>query len=298
VKRSSSSEALIATISVVAIVFGVWAVGRAIADDSPTSARSAQVAANSSGAASAAGASSAASASAGHDHSAPAVDDRGFSQLENGHQHATQFEEPMDEATRAQLAHQLEVTRQVALQYPTVADAVAAGYHRVGPFIPGLGAHYMNAALITKTLNPDGVVDESDLHLPIMLIYDGLKPQSHVAGLMYYSMSKQEPQGFAGPNDLWHYHTNLCLVYGKAGIDLPYGADQDVSQQQCDSVHGQLLKQSNWMVHVWTVPGYESSVGTFSHTSPALPCPDGTFYSVPLASDIGTRASLCRDAGT
>jgi hypothetical protein len=113
---------------------------------------------------------------------------------------------------------------------------------------------------------------------------------------MYYSMAKTEPEGFAGPNDLWHYHTNLCLVYTEDGIDLPLGADQEVSQAQCDALHGQLMKQSQWMVHVWTVPGYESSVGTFSHTSPALPCKDGTFYSVPLSSDIGTRTSLCRDA--
>jgi hypothetical protein len=109
-------------------------------------------------------------------------------------------------------------------------------------------------------------------------------------------MTKDEPEGFAGPNDVWHYHTNLCLVMTPTGIDLPYGADQEVSQEQCDKVKGQLMKESNWMVHVWTVPGYESSVGTFSHTSPALPCEDGTYYSIPLASDIGTRASLCRDA--
>lgn len=296
-KRAASSEALIASISVVAIVFGVWAVGHAITDDSSSSTAATKLAAGNAANASDAGTGGDGNGAA-HSHAASIVDDRGFSQLENGHQHADQFEQPMGEATRAQLAKQLEVTRQVALQYPTVADAVAAGYHRVGPFIPGLGAHYMNSARVAKTLNPDGVVDDSDLHDPIMFIYDGLKPQSHVAGLMYYSMAKQEPQGFAGPNDVWHFHTNLCLVYGATGIDLPYGADQEVSQEQCDKVHGQLMKQSNWMVHVWTVPGYESSVGTFSHTSPALPCEDGTFYSVPLASDIGTRASLCRDAGT
>ena len=75
--------------------------------------------------------------------------------------------------------------------------------------------------------------------------------------------------------------------------DLPYGADQDVSKQQCDGVHGQLMKQSQWMVHVWTVPGYESSLGTFSHLNPAITCKDGTYYSMPLSSNIGTRASLC-----
>ena len=139
-------------------------------------------------------------------------------------------------------------------------------------------------------------VDDNDLRHPIMWIYDGVEPTSHVAGLMYYSMSRPEPKGFAGPNDAWHYHTGLCLVYGNGGIDLPYGADQDVSKQQCDGVHGQLMKQSQWMVHVWTVPGYESSLGTFSHLNPAITCKDGTYYSMPLSSNIGTRASLCRAA--
>ena len=287
--RTRSSELFVAAISVVAIVFGVWAVGRAVSDGSESEGSSAQVAADA--------ASGDASTGSGHDHTAQAVDDRGFSKLENGHQHDAQFEQPMDSPARVELARQLTLTRDVALQYPTVADALKAGYHRVGPFIPGLGAHYMNGADVAQRLNTDGVVDDNDLRRPIMYIYDGIRPESRIAGLMYYSMTKDAPEGFAGPNDIWHYHTNLCLVMTSDGIDLPYGADQEVSQAQCDKVKGQLMKQSNWMVHVWTVPGYESSVGTFSHTSPALPCEDGTFYSVPLASDIGTRASLCRDAG-
>jgi hypothetical protein len=289
--RARTSEFVIAAVSVVAIVFGVWVVGQAVSHESANDGASAQVAAETAGASADTGGDATA-----HDHGAATVDDRGFSQLENGHQHAAQFEQPVDRTTRVELARQLALTREVALQYPTIADALAAGYHRVGPFIPGLGAHYMNSAQVTQTLNADGVVDDDDLRRPIMFIYDGISPESRVAGLMYYSMAKDEPEGFAGPNDVWHYHTGLCLVNGPEGIDLPYGADQEVSQEQCDSVHGQLMKQSQWMVHVWTVPGYESSVGTFSHTSPALPCEDGTYFSIPLSSDIGTRASLCRDA--
>jgi hypothetical protein len=287
VKRGQSSEVVIALVSVLAIVFGVWAVGAAMSDDDDPVSTAASIAA---------GTDDAATANGGHDHGTTAVDDRGFSLLENGHQHDAHFEQPLDTTTRAELARQLQVTREVAQQYPTVADVEAAGYHRVGPFIPGLGAHYMNSKQVAVTLNPDGTVDDTDLRSPIMFIYDGIEQSSHVAGLMYYSMAKDEPAGFAGPNDIWHYHTNLCLVYNPDGIDLPYGADQEVSQEQCDAVKGNLMKQSNWMVHVWTVPGYESSVGTFSHTSPALPCEDGTYYSVPLASDIGLRPSLCRDA--
>jgi hypothetical protein len=284
--RGASVNVVIASVSAVAIAVGAWAVAHAIDHNDGTATAAVAVAP-----------AAVSTPTTVHTHAASAaVDDRGFSQLENGSQHSHAFTQPISTADRVLLAHQLEVTRQVALQYPTIADAIAGGYHRVGPFIPGLGAHYMKSAEIMQSLDPDGVVDDNDLRHPIMLIYDGTQPTSHVAGLMYYSMAKTEPQGFAGPNDVWHIHKNLCLVYSSAGIDLPLGADQDVTKAQCDQLHGQLLTQSNYMVHVWSVPGYESDLGVFSHTSPALTCPDGTYYSVPLSSDIGNRVSLCRDA--
>jgi hypothetical protein len=291
-RAPSPAPAAIALVAAVTLVAGFYAFGRALHKDaSPNTLAVGQRAATPASAQpTAAGA-----AATGHTHTA-AVDDRGFSLLENGHQHTPAFEKPVDPATRVELARQLAITRTVALQYPTVKNIEAAGFHRVGPFIPGLGAHYMKFSDAVVSLNSDGVVDDNDLRHPIMWIYDGIDPTSRVSGLMYYSMSRAEPQGFAGPNDVWHYHTGLCLVYTNGGIDLPYGADQEVSKQQCDTVHGQLMKQSQWMVHVWTVPGYESSLGTFSHLNPALTCKDGTYYSVPLSSNIGTRASLCRDA--
>jgi hypothetical protein len=48
---------------------------------------------------------------------------------------------PMDAATRRALAEQLVEARAVALRYPTVADAEAAGYRMVVPYVPLIGAH-------------------------------------------------------------------------------------------------------------------------------------------------------------
>ena len=28
---------------------------------------------------------------------------------------------------------------------------------------------------------------------------------------MYYAMGNTAPEGFAGPNDHWHRHSNVCL---------------------------------------------------------------------------------------
>jgi hypothetical protein len=49
------------------------------------------------------------------------------------------------------------------------------------------------------------------------------------------------------------------------------------------------------MVHVWTVPGYESPLGTFSDLNPRLTCPDGSYHALPTA-EIGSRATTCRGA--
>lgn len=37
---------------------------------------------------------------------------------------------------------------------------------------------------------------------------------------------------------------------------------------------------------MWTVPGYESSLGTFSDLNPKITCPDGTYHRIPT-DEIG-----------
>lgn len=69
--------------------------------------------------------------------------DKGFSQLTNGHQHDSSVVK-LDRATQEQLDAQLAGTQTLVDRYPTIADAEAAGYRRAGPFSPGLGTHYIN----------------------------------------------------------------------------------------------------------------------------------------------------------
>jgi hypothetical protein len=228
---------------------------------------------------------------------APAVDDRGFSKLDNGHQAATNvFFAPMDPATRQLLQHQLELAREVAMKYPTVQSAIAAGYTRAGPFSPGLGAHYFDWAQIGHDLMPNGqMTDDAILH-PASLIYDGTKPNSRIAGLMYYSASAHIPEGFAGTNDIWHYHTDVCIVYHGSVVDTPFGADTTVSPAMCKAVGGYLDPKTQWMLHAWVVPGYDSPEGIFSHDNEAITCLDGSYDTIQL-NHIGNRASVCLDGG-
>src|SRR5215472_8318727 len=52
-----------------------------------------------------------------------------------------QPDQPLDSATRAQLAMQLTEARTLALRFQTVTDALNGGYHLAGGFAPGTGAH-------------------------------------------------------------------------------------------------------------------------------------------------------------
>ncbi|HEX6310989.1 MAG TPA: hypothetical protein VF152_05135 [Acidimicrobiia bacterium] len=180
-------------------------------------------------------------------------------------------DEPLDPATRDLLAQQLTGARDVALRYPTVADAEAAGYYRAGRFVPGAGAHYVSGA---NGLSGPGPVE---IEKPMALIYDGVSPTSRVVGLMYYAIGEDgQPDGFAGPNDHWHRHRGICLAYGDEGLDIPLPVDADASRQDCDAVGGNLIEETAWMLHAWVVPSWESPDGVFSHANANLHCADGT----------------------
>ena len=178
-------------------------------------------------------------------------------------------DKPLSHATHALLAKQLIAARAVAMQYPTVAAAEAAGYHLVGgEFGPGSGAHYIGGY--------GAALGSFDVTHPLALIYDGTSPTSVMVGLMYYGMGDTAPEGFVGPNDHWHRHSGVCLGSGSKVLFPP---DSSVTEAQCTKAHGGFMAITGWMVHAWVVPGWESSAGVFSHENPNLRCADGTFHT-------------------
>jgi hypothetical protein len=232
----------------------------------------------------------------GHGHEEPGGDDKGWSLLGNGHQHP-HTEEPLDAATQTELDRQLAITRQLLTKFPTVGTAVAAGYRRAGAFSPGLGAHYMEpfgSGFPGSSPSPNGAMTDEQLLHP-MLIFNGTTPEAPLIGFMYYAMGTSGvPEGFAGPNDVWHYHTNVCISVGAEGIDAPLGADRDVTAEQCAAVGGRLLPVTGYMAHLWSVPGWENPDGLFSELNPKITCKDGTYWTVPF-DQIGTNSTMCRD---
>src|SRR5438105_5270850 len=162
-------------------------------------------------------------------------------------------------AERAALESQMAAARSVALRYPTVKEALAAGYVKSTPFVPCIGAHYTNVPKAAR-------FDPSD---PSELLYDGTEPNSKIVGLSYLVYHHDgPPPGFAGPNDYWHQHNangGLCL---KGALVV---GDESTSPQECAQRGGRkALLTDIWMLHAWIVPGFECTWGVFSGECPEL----------------------------
>src|SRR6476469_9726622 len=88
-----------------------------------------------------------------------------------GHDHrGPLYQYPVTQAEREQLIAEQAAARDVAIKYPTVAAAEAAGYRKSTVYVPCIGAHYTNTALATKF----------DVSAPSELLYDGTNPDSKI----------------------------------------------------------------------------------------------------------------------
>ena len=180
---------------------------------------------------------------------------------------------PLDPANQALESQQLAQAEQAAMRFPTFGSAKAAGLVLAGGMAPGVGAHMQNFGNSFSDVNPDGTINAAD---PASWIYAGTGPNDPVVGLMYTAFGKNPPVGFAGPNDHWHQHSNVCVKFTNGEIAVPFAADQDVTPQECADAHGTFMKKTVWMVHAWVVPGWESPQGVFSHDNLHVYCPGNT----------------------
>ncbi len=56
------------------------------------------------------------------------------------------------------------------------------------------------------------------------------------------------------------------------------GFDGSITAESCKAKGGNYMAVTQYLLHVWTVPGYTDPLGVFAHTNPALTCGDGTYY--------------------
>ena len=165
-----------------------------------------------------------------------------------------------DPRQRAELEQQLAAARAAAARYPTLADATAAGYIVTPLKEEGVGVHAVNWGLV-KAFDPGR---------PAMLLYDGTVPTSRLVALSYYIQSppNRQPSGFAGADDHWHNHIDICI---RAGRLLPTTHRPDA----CAALQGTYLSGRNlWMLHAWIVKGEPNPWGIFATYNPRLD--DGT----------------------
>jgi hypothetical protein len=134
-------------------------------------------------------------------------------------------------------------------------EAAAAGYTRAAVQVAGIGVHWVNWTLIDAPFDPAR---------PAMLLFDERATPPTLVGFSYWVRSETEPGGFAGDRDVWHRHTNLCVVNG--WIDR----ESVPSEAECA---GHVLAGSDlWMLHAWVVPDRGNRWGDFATHHPAL-CP-------------------------
>jgi hypothetical protein len=165
---------------------------------------------------------------------------------------------PMDPATRDEFRAQTAAANAAVARYPTVADAEAAGYTRITPYVPCIAAHYIKQSALLNPFDPNE---------PEILLMDGTNPDSHIVGLSYLVLGDpdQPPAGFAGDIDTWHVHETLCV--GRAGVV----GDESTTEEQCEERGGRVIPLGNlWMAHMWNAAGWPSVWGLFSSENPEL----------------------------
>lgn len=165
----------------------------------------------------------------------------------------TQPKGPLNAVQCMSVTGQLNASTAFVSQFPTVADAEAAGWRQAAVWAAGQGIHYVD---------PNRLLGPFDPNKPNWLMYDGTAPDSKITGMMYLvdEGSSSPPPGFLGLNDHWHQHGHLCT--DPAPGAYPFIIGEHLSSAQCSSIGGiNILHPTIWMVHVW-LPIYQGWIPT------------------------------------
>lgn len=154
----------------------------------------------------------------------------------------------------------LNASADYVAQFPTVADAKAAGWIQATVWTPGQGIHFVD---------PTRMYGPFDPQRPNWLQYNGTAPSARLAGMMFLVESGvKPPAGFPGANDHWHNHDKLCIDEGAS----PFVVGEGVSDSYCAALGGVNTDVSGqWMVHAW-LPAYAGWDATdiFNNSHPSL----------------------------
>jgi hypothetical protein len=153
------------------------------------------------------------------------------------------------------MGQQLAVAKAATAKYRSLERAKAEGYVQVTQFIPGLGLHMANLAIRQDVFDPSR---------PQLLLYMPKRAGGYrLAGVGYTFVHDGDtpPPGFAGGEDVWHFHTNLCFLPNGSVTLSPDGA-------ACRAMAGFFQKQTPWLLHAWVWT--PNPKGVFTEANPAV----------------------------
>ena len=147
-----------------------------------------------------------------------------------------------------------------AQQWPTLADAEAAGFHNYVNYWEGMGTHH------ARDLSPafDGHFKPWE---PTFLQYASDEPDARLVGMSWYVKRTADapPYGFPGDNDVWHTHEYLCFDSSNTVID------ENLTDEECAAQGGHnMYLGETWMLHAWIVPGTQYFPDVFIGHHPCL----------------------------
>lgn len=182
------------------------------------------------------------------------------SQHHHGGNHGQGFEEPpaprpLSDAESARFEEEWAQALAAAESLSTMGQALSAGYTQASTEAPGIGSHWVKWSLVDQPFDPAK---------PSMVL---LKQMRHgedpeLVGFSYLVASPDEPEGFAGPNDVWHQHHGMCFIDGWLR-----GEDVEARGDCADTwVDGSDL----WMLHAWVSSPWSNRWGLFADMNPAL----------------------------
>ena len=156
---------------------------------------------------------------------------------------------------------QLDRARAATEKYRDVGAARDDGYEAIGPYVIGMGYHYV------RSRQPDRGFD---IEHPPILLYQ--KDTTAAGGLQLVGVSylfnapagpDGQPVGSPFPPALakWHKHGNLCVMPDRS-------VETRLDDQECARRGGRFSAETQWMVHAWIWK--DSPAGVFSPLNPSV----------------------------
>jgi hypothetical protein len=169
------------------------------------------------------------------------------------------------------LDDQLKRVREATAKYTNPQVALEDGYHLMGPFVPGMGWHFINEA------NVQAAVEEGfDIEQPQLLTYGDTGASCDgelVLGSVEYAIPVG-PRGFdqENPPDVfnddeaeasaeWHIHHGAEHAF-TLPVDPEAGLPDDFPESPADAAFADLVRTTNW---VELTPGGEPGAPKLEH---------------------------------